>query len=272
MNFKVYQNGKEIRGGFVPERFRDGEAGIFETMRTYGKAVFKLEDHLARLEDSARTSGFVYGVDKVRMRHEIKKALELYRGDHGLGDVIVRLTLIRDEVFVMIGERKHSRILYKNGVDLKTSPVKKSLSHAATPEIKAATYQNQVLATLQPDRDVYEWLFLNAQGLVTSVRIGNIFVVKDNRLITPSETGILNGITRCFVIKCASLAGLEVKEAPLMRHEIYNAHEAFLTNTSWEILPVRSLDGRQIGRRVPGPKTELVHRIFKEGVKKECQT
>src|SRR5207237_1009643 len=126
---------------------------------------------------------------------------------------------------------------------LRTSNVRRSLSHASPPQAKTSAYQNALLATLEPSPG-YEWVFLDQSGFVTEVRIGNLFIIKGKMLATPPTTGILNGVTRRFVIELALQAGLKVREVPLTRHEIYNADEAFLTNTSWEILPVRELDGR----------------------------
>ena len=82
--------------------------------------------------------------------------------------------------------------------------------------------------------------------------------------------GILNGVTRRVVIECARKKGIPVTETPLTRHEFYNADEAFLTNTSWEILPVRMLDGRKVGQKVPGPLTLKLHELFKQKVLNEC--
>ncbi len=137
---------------------------------------------------------------------------------------------------------------------------------AAPPQAKTTDYLNALMATLDPSPG-YEWVFLDRDGFVTEVRIGNLFIVKDGRLFTPPLTGILNGVTRRFVLECASLAGLETRERPLSRHEVYNADEAFLTNTSWEILPVREMDGRSTGKQIPGKITCRLHTIFKNRVR-----
>jgi branched-chain amino acid aminotransferase len=97
--------------------------------------------------------------------------------------------------------------------------------------------------------------------------VGNFFIVKQTILHTPDTFGILNGVTRRFVIKCAQRSGLRVIETPLTRHDAFNADEAFLTNTSWEILPVAELDGRRIGTRVPGPVTLKLKRTFDQSIK-----
>jgi len=131
-------------------------------------------------------------------------------------------------------------------------------------------------------------VFLDQQNFLTETRVGNFFIVKYSRrdpvfaktktrslqgegavLLTPPEHLILNGVTRRIVIKCAFELGIKVRETPLTRHEFFNADEAFLCNTSWEILPVRELDGRVIGAGKPGPVTLKLHRHFKRRVQQD---
>ena len=206
-----------------------------------------------------------------KIRREVRLAVQGY----GKAEAVLRVTWTPAGFLVMIGERRAPQDLYETGVTLKTSPVKRSLSHAAPPEAKTTDYTNALFATLEPrPAAVYEWVFLDSLGYVTEVRIGNLFIVdffgKKPRLRTPPLQGILNGVTRRFVIECALFEGLEVREEPLTRHEIYTASETFLTNTSWEILPVRSLDAREIGRQMPGPVTTQLHRCFRKKVQSEC--
>lgn len=187
-------------------------------------------------------------------------------------DYFFRVTWWQSGVYVMAGQRKHPQNLYREGVTLKTSPVKRSPQHAFPAGAKTTDYVNALLATLESKPDsVYEWLFLDAQGFVTEVRIGNFFVVKNGTLFTPPALNLLNGVTRRFVIECAADLKIPVREAPITRHEVYNADEAFLTNTSWEILPVRELDLRKIGEALPGRITQQLQATFKKKVLKECR-
>ena len=117
----------------------------------------------------------------------------------------------------------------------------------------------------------YEWLFLDTQGYVAEVSIGNLFMLKKNVLITPPGRGILDGVTRRFVLECAFRMKLQVKEVPLTRHEVFNADEVFLTNTSWELMPVSEVDRRIIGQVMPGVLTKAIHQEFKKEVQRECQ-
>lgn len=264
-DFSLYSNGQKIEDKIFLRNFAAEEVGIFESMRTYNGRIFREEEHLERLVESAQTSGFPRP-DLKKIRRELKLALAVFQQD-----VFIRLTLWRDQIFVMVGSRSHPGSFYERGVALRTSPVRKNLTHASAPEAKTSDYQNAILATLEPSSGgTYEWLFLDSNGFVTEVRIGNLFMIKDGVLRTPPARGILNGVTRRFVIECAPQAGMEVEETPLTRHDVFNAEEAFLTNTSWEILPVSELDGRRIGQKVPGPGTQKLHRVFRQNILKEC--
>jgi len=270
-DYAVYCHGREIKAGLLLEKFDEEAVGIFETMRTYGGRIFEVNRHLKRLAESAATAG-VGGLADLRiLRRELEAACTAHGLNRGSGDLWVRLTLWQDEIFVMIGPCRDPGKLYEIGVVLKTSAVARSLSHAAAPETKTSAYQNQIFASLDPLGPVFELLFLDARGFVTEVRIGNIFMIKRGELLTPPLAGILNGITRTFVLECARFAGLKARTTCLTRHDFYNADEAFLTNTSWEILPVQSLDGRQIGRTIPGEQTRKLHSIFKRRARKACR-
>lgn len=266
----VYSGGKKIKGELDLARFDAEAVGVFESLRTYKGKVFHKEEHLERFLDSVRTAG-LENLSFEILQRELDSALSAFYKEHPKkDDVFIRLTAWPygsetggGKIVVVITQRKHPPEIYKNGVVLRTSSVRRSLSHASPPQAKTTAYQNPLLATLDPS-DGYEWVFLDQAGYVTEVRIGNLFVVKDGKLFTPPTTGILNGVTRRFVLECSRAAKIPALETPLTRHEIFNADEAFLTNTSWEILPVRELDGRKVGPKIPGSLTLKLHKLFKK--------
>jgi len=266
-----FLNGKPADPRVLLRMMNPKSAGIFETFRVYNGKIFRFEEHLDRLQESALTVGLRPFLVKKSIKREVEKAVRGY----GKNEAVVRITWMEEGLIVMVGERKAPPELYQTGIALQTSPIRRSLSNAAPPEAKSTDYMNALMATLEPrPAEVYEWVFLDQQGFVTEVRIGNLFIVDQSsrkpRLRTPPLQGILNGVTRRFVIECALLEGLEVREEPLTRHDIYTAHESFLTNTSWEVLPVRSLDGRLVGHSIPGSITSRLHQSFIKRVYKEC--
>lgn len=250
----------------------DETNGIYESLRTYRGAFFRLEEHLDRFFESAKTVGIKVPETRSALRQRLRKALI----DSGKKNAFLRVTLIIGEEYsrpflsVIVTERNHSEEIYQRGVALKTSVVKRNPTQSAFPEAKSTACLNQVLGTLDPaPRDNYEILFLNTEGYLAEARIGNLFLVKNGRLFTPPPHGLLHGVTRSFVIECARLGKIPVEELPLMRHDLYNAQEAFLTNTSWEILPIREVDGRKIKGVTPGPVTKKLQTLFRREVEKE---
>ncbi len=281
MPYKIYQNGKEVSGELPFDLLRTEAVGIFESMRAYHGKVLHEEDHLERLLESAKTVGYGPRPEPAKLRLEIKAALTAF----GKKECYVRLTLWEGQTFVILGSREHSKELYEKGVALKTASFPRGGPNTFPWQAKASAYQQAIMASTEPHPDkIYEWVFLDQGGLLTETRIGNFFLVKYRNqparlnnparggcvtLLTPPEHGILNGVTRRFVIKCALELGMQVREAPLTRHEFFNADEAFLCNTSWEVLPVRELDGRAIGAGQPGPITLKLHRFFKRRVQQD---
>jgi branched-chain amino acid aminotransferase len=284
-SFRIYQNGKEVTGELSFDLMRTEAVGIFESMRAYNGKILHEEEHLVRLLESAKTVGYasnsplknskVYGAtpfpEPTKLRRELASALK----DFGEKECYVRLTLWEGRSFIILGSRTHLKELYEKGVALKTASFPRGGPNSFPWQAKTSAYQQAILASTEPHPDkIYEWVFLDPQNFLTETRVGNFFLVKyptntrrfqgeGTTLLTPPEHLILNGVTRRFVIKCALELGMRVREVPLNRHEFFNANEAFLCNTSWEILPVRELDGRVIGTGKPGPVTLKLHRFFK---------
>jgi len=273
----IYHKGSVVSDRLPIDCWHETDVNVFETMRIYSGRVFCEEEHLERLKQSAQAMGCPLPLPIKEIRRELHLAVKAY----GEPEALVRLTFVGNRLLVMLGKREHSKLLYQKGIALRTSPVKRSLSHAALPEAKTSSFHNGVLASLEPSGEKnYDWILLDRLGHVTEVRTGNIFMIKREnkvsdkdaanrqrfRLITPPLLGVLNGITRRVVIECASEMRLRIKEQVITRHDLFNASEVFLTNTSWEVLPVRELDGRQIGAGKPGPLTLKIHQAFQDRI------
>lgn len=275
-NISVYQNGVLVQDELLIHRLIKSKVGIFETLRVYEEKIFRLDEHLLRLQESAKTTGFDLLPPITVLKRDVRKALKAYLKDSGsTQSLILRLSFFDQTPYILIFEKKHNPSIYLEGVSLRTSPVKRSPSNASFPEAKSAAYQNGLMAQLEPkSKEIYEWLFLDSEGYVNEVTVGNLFVVtyvgSRPLLLTPPTQGILNGVTRQTVIECALHAGISTKERMLTRHEIYNASEAFLTNTSWEILSICKLDQRKIGQDLPGKITKQLQKQFQKIIKEEC--
>ena len=126
---------------------------------------------------------------------------------------------------------------------------------ALNPRIKSLNYLNNILAKIEGlQAGCIEALMLNHKGEVAECTGDNIFLVRDGVLFTPPiDAGILEGVTRDAVIELAREAGIEVREVPLTKHDVYIADECFLTGTAAEVIPVVKVDSRTIGSGKPGP-------------------
>jgi len=272
--YKIYAGGKEVadrQGIFL---LQEEAAGVFESMRAYNGKILHEEEHLKRLRESAKTVGYRPIPASDNLRKELHQVLKASNEKN----TSVRLTLLEGKIFVILGSREISPELYRNGVVLKTASFSRGNGKAFPYQAKASAYQQAILASTEPNPGkAFDWLFLDQEGLLAETRVGNFFIIKNSfklrsaksgkaTLFTPPEHLILNGVTRRFVIKCALESGFRVQETPLTRHDFFNADEAFLSNTSWEILPVRELDGRNIGSGKPGPVTCELHQFLKRRI------
>jgi len=137
---------------------------------------------------------------------------------------------------------------------------------ALNPRIKSLNYLNNILAKIEGlQAGCIEALMLNHKGEVAECTGDNLFLARGGRLLTPpNEAGILEGITRDVVIGLARESGIEVREVPLTKHDVYIADECFLTGTAAEVVPVVKVDSRTIGAGRPGPITRNLMVLFKK--------
>ena len=156
--------------------------------------------------------------------------------------------------------------LYQRGLDVITCGTRRVSPGALSPQVKSLNYLNNILAKIEAiQAGAGEGLMLNEQGFVAECTGDNIFVLKRGKLTTPPiSAGGLRGITREVVLEIATEFGIPVLEPEMTRYDIYTADECFLTGTAAEIIPVISLDKRQIGDGKPGPLTARFIARFRE--------
>jgi branched-chain amino acid aminotransferase len=242
-------------------------SGVFEGIRTYaaadGPAVFRLTDHIQRLLDSAK----LIMMEIPYTRDELVDACKLTVRESGLDSCYVRpiaflgygeigLNPLACDVNVSIAVWPWGAYLGEEsleaGVRVKVSSWRR-MDPNVNPVAAKGTgiYINSSLAKVEAVKSGYdEAVLLNTQGNVAECTGENLFIVKDGVLITPPlSSGALAGITRASIITIAHDQGLEVAEKNLWRHDIYLADEAFLTGTAAEVVPIRSVDDREIGSR-----------------------
>lgn len=255
--------------------------GVFEGIRCYqterGSAVFRLEEHMRRLYDSAQ----IVGLDVPVTQDDFTEAvLETIRTNGmkacyirpliwlGYGSMGVNPKGAPTHVMVAVwswGAYLGEEGLAK-GIRVKVSSF--TSHHPNSYMTKAKTTGNYAvsqMAKLEAVGAGYdEALMLDPEGLVTQGSGENIFIVRDGVLKTPPLHGVLGGITRDTIVQLADEQGVDLQVAPFARDEVYVADEAFFTGTAAEVTPIREVDGRIIGAGEPGPVTQRIQSTFFE--------
>ncbi|MCP4201910.1 MAG: branched-chain amino acid transaminase [bacterium] len=263
--------------------------GVFEGIRAYeqtsgGTAVFRLDDHLRRLEGSAKILEMNLPYDRKTLKDV---CLELIRRNQhdacyirplavlGAGSMGVYPKDNPVEVSVMTwpwGAYLGDEALTK-GIRCKVSSYARHFPNAALLKAKATgNYINSVLAKREAVRLGYEEaIMLDIQGNVAEGSGENLFILRDGKLITPPLNSVLQGITRDTIMKLAVAEGLEVYDRFFTRDELYLAEEAFLTGTAAEVTPIREVDDRLIGEGRPGPLTLRLQKRYFQVIRGELE-
>jgi len=278
---KVYLNGELVdKESALISVFDHGYLygdGVFEGIRAYNGIIFKLREHLDRLYRSAHMIMLEIPLAKVKMQEAIIATMKA----NNLKDAYIRVVVSRGEGDLGLDPRKcknpnvviitdkivlYPQELYEKGMEIITVPTRRNIPEAINPQIKSLNYLNNILAKIEAINSGYqEAVMLNHDGLVVECTGDNIFILKENVLLTPpAYLGALKGITRDTVIELARKKEIEVKEDVITRYDLYNAQECFLTGTAAEIVPVVKIDGRVIGNGKPGKITLQLIEDFRE--------
>jgi branched-chain amino acid aminotransferase len=254
--------------------------GAFEGVRAYntanGTAIFRLEEHTERLFNSAKI---------LRMKipftpQEVMDAqIAVVRENHLDSGYIRPLTWIGaqklgvspkgNSIHLMVAAWTWGAYLgedgMKRGIRVKTSSFTRHHVNITMIHAKAVSnYTNSILANMEATDEGYdEALLLDPQGFASEGAGENLFIVRKGVVYTPdSSAGALNGITRNTIFAICQDLGIEIKEKPITRDEIYISDEAFFSGTAAEVTPIRELDRIEIGSGSRGPITEKIQAAF----------
>jgi branched-chain amino acid aminotransferase len=253
--------------------------GIFEGIRAYNGRIFRLEDHLQRLEESANAI-----LLKLPMPiKEIEKAIIETVRLNGLKDAYIRLVVTRGVGDLGLDMRKckdgatifiiadrielYPEEFYEKGLTVITSTIRQKGLDQVTPGVKSLNYLANILARAEATAGgAQEAILLNATGHVSECSGDNLFYVKKGKIFTPpTSAGILVGVTRNVVMELAeSKMGVKVLERNFPRYELYSADEVFLTGTGAEVIAAVKIDGRVIGKGTCGPTTKQLIKHFRD--------
>ncbi|MFY9589041.1 MAG: branched-chain amino acid transaminase [Actinomycetota bacterium] len=252
--------------------------GVFEGIRAYatkkGPAVFRLTDHMRRLHRSSKIYMLDVPYSVEQLVDATKETIRVNKVDSCYIRPLVYLGLeemglnpLPNPTRVAIAVWPWGTYLgdegVEHGVRAKVSSYRRNDWNSIPPAGKATgQYINSSLAKVEAIKSGYdEAILLNTQGHVADGSGENVFIVRDETLITPPlASGPLAGITRDSVMKIAADLGWQTVEADLNRTDLYLADEAFFTGTAAEVVPIRSVDDREIGE--PGPVTKKIQEVF----------
>jgi branched-chain amino acid aminotransferase len=240
--------------------------GIFEGIRFYNGRVFRLEEHLERLWDSAHSICLEIPMSMNEMTEALLETIrqnELRDGyirllvTRGIGNLGLNPAQCKQPSVIIIASTiaLYSPEIYEKGLTVVTSATRRTSPGALNPAVKSLNYLNNVMARIEANlAGADEALMLNDAGNVAECTADNIFVVKRGQIFTPPiAASALRGITRLVVFEMAAELGIKITEADITRHDVFIADECFLTGTAAEIIPVIKADGRLIGNGKPGP-------------------
>lgn len=250
--------------------------GVFEGIRFYNDRVFRLEEHIDRLFDSAKAIHLTIPatpeeviemvVSTIRKNelHDGYVRLLVTRGKGELGLSPYRcekasIVVIASTISLYPAEK------YETGLILATCATRRPTHDSLSPSVKSLNYLSNVMAKVEAlASGAEEGVMLNTEGYVAECTGDNIFVIKDGIIYTPTvASGSLNGITRKAVIELALEAGFELREIQMSRYDMYTADELFLTGTAAEVVPVAEYDKRVIGTGKTGPVTKQLLEAFR---------
>ncbi|MDG5470144.1 branched-chain-amino-acid transaminase [Jeotgalibacillus sp. ET6] len=256
--------------------------GVFEGIRSYNDNVFRLDEHLVRLYDSAKSILLEIPYTKEEMTEIVLQTLR----KNNLSNAYIRLVVSRgignlgldpfsckvpNVIVIAESLSLFPKELYDSGIEIVTVASRRNRSDVLSPKVKSLNYLNNILVKIEAGlAGVPEALMLNDQGYVAEGSADNIFIIRDKKILTPpGYVGALEGITRNAIIEMAREKGYTMEEAVFTRHDVYVADEVFLTGTAAEVIAVVKVDGRSIGEGVPGKITNELLQSFRDLVVKD---
>ncbi|RJS70858.1 branched-chain-amino-acid transaminase [ANME-2 cluster archaeon] len=276
---KVYVNGnfvlqEQAVTSIYDHGFLYGD-GVFEGIRAYNGRVFRLDEHIDRLYDSASAIMLDIPLSKDGMKEAILETLRV----NGLTDAYIRPIISRGIGDLGLDPRKCEKPnvfiisqpwdamygdLYEDGLTAVTVTVRRNAPESLSPNIKSLNYLNNILAKIEANyKGGDEAIILDVRGNISEGSGDNIFVVKNDIIETPPVMNNLRGITRAAAIEIAHDLGYTVNETDLGLFDLYTADEIFVTGTAAEVAPITVVDGRAVGDGSVGRITKALMQGFK---------
>src|SRR6266705_905219 len=251
-----------------------GGDAVWEGLRLYNGRIFKLHEHLDRLERSARALSIVDIPPREKIIEEIKRTLAANKMHEG---VHVRLTLTRGvkitsgmdprlnqsgPTLIVLAEHK-APVYAKTGLNLITSKIRRPPPEVLDARIHHANLLNSILAKIEANNaGADDALMLDTRGFVAETNATHIFIVRDGNLATSRVVACPEGITRATMIEICAAEKICCIETDLSVVDVYGGNEMFCTGTMGELAAVTKIDNRQIGDGSVGPMTKRLSDLY----------
>jgi len=256
--------------------------GIFEGLRFYHGKVFKLDEHLIRLQQSATAISLKLPLELSEISAAIASLIKQFgqqsgylrlvvtRGKGSLG--IDPLKCSHPSFFIIADDLTVVNTDSRQGIKLHIASTRRNPADSLDPKIKSLNYLNNILARIEANEaGMDEAVLLNAQGFITEGTVDNLFIIKEGKLLTPMVSdGLLRGITRDVILEVANILGIECIETHLTVYDLINADECFLTGTGAEIIPVNQINQHSLPTK-KAPIFKEISSAFTMYINQHCQ-
>jgi branched-chain amino acid aminotransferase len=282
-----YVNGSFVRASeakisIFDRGFTSGE-GVYDVTRSFGHKLFKLDAHIARLYRSLKYTRIDCGIPIEEMTRlstdvfERNKHLLAPDDDCALWQVVSRgsdrftkgkpMTASVTVFCLPIAYHSFARE-YVDGCILVTPSTRRIPPQSLEAKAKITNKMNHTVAAFEAKQvnPRATPLMLDLDGNISETHLGNFFFVSGGKLCTSTDRTVLGGVTRSTLFSLADEMGIPVVEADFTPYDVYCADEAFTASTSPSIVPVKSLNGTNIGTSIPGPVTLKLMRAWEEMV------
>ena len=251
--------------------------GVFETIRSYNRSVFRFDRHMQRFFNGLKTLKIVTKLKQqdiydavrglIRKNRLYDASIKILGFRHGADGPTPPSGAHADILILARPFDSTKKMLYERGIRACFASSRRNV-HSVVTSIKSLNYLENILGRIEArEKGVDEALFLNTSGQIAEGATSNLFIVKNKKIVTPPlHAGILDGITRDVVIQLAKDKNIHCKEKDLFHDDLMRAEEAFLTNSLMEIMPLVLVDDRVIGDGKPGPVTLQMMTHYKESV------
>lgn len=253
-----------------------GGDAVWEGLRVYNGRIAALDQHLKRLQNSAKALAFA----DIPSSATVKTALFQTLAANGMRDAAhVRLTLTRGEKItsgmnprlnqsgcslIVLAEWKPP-VYSDTGIRVITSSIRRNTPQCLDSKIHHNNLLNNILAAIEANvAQVDSAIMLDVNGFVSETNDTNIFLVRDGALLTPHADACLPGLTRDMIFTIAQRESIDVAEKNLSLTELYTSDEVFTTGTMGELTPVLEADGRSIGDGHPGSMTQRLQGLHRQ--------